>query len=125
MWTRPNAWSASSGRSASATRSSSICARSTCTWASTPRHGPAGMIASARERTLRSASPEMAILLDALEAGLWVRLGDPDRARGLVEAAEAALAERVPAGGGHGQAMIGAAWGALRLALGDQVGAGQ
>lgn len=37
----------------------------------------AGMIAAARERALRPASPETAILLDAREAALRVRAGEP------------------------------------------------
>src|SRR5262249_42299103 len=49
------------------------------------------MIAATRERALRSTSPEMAVLLDAREAGLWVRTGDLDRARELIESAEAGL----------------------------------
>ncbi|MCO6004939.1 AfsR/SARP family transcriptional regulator [Actinoallomurus purpureus] len=81
------------------------------------------MIAATRERVLRSASPEMAILLDALEAGLWVRAGDLDRARELVESAEAGLSEQLPFGGDHGQVLIGRARGALCLELGDGPGA--
>ncbi|MFI1380134.1 ATP-binding protein [Embleya sp. NPDC020886] len=82
------------------------------------------MIAATRERALRSASPEMAILLDAREAGLRVRLGDLDRARALVESAEAGLrSARLPSDGDHGQALIGVARAALCLELGDGSGA--
>ncbi|GAA1718215.1 hypothetical protein [Streptomyces yatensis] len=80
------------------------------------------MIAATRERALRSASPEMAILLDAREADLWLRVGDLDRARELVESAEAGLSERFPFGG-HGQGLVGAVRGALCLELGDGPGA--
>jgi tetratricopeptide (TPR) repeat protein len=83
----------------------------------------AAMIAATRERALRSVSPEMAILLDALEAGLWVQLGDLDRARELVESADAGLSARPPFGGGHEQALIGVVRGALCLEAGDGPGA--
>ena len=81
------------------------------------------MIAATRERVLRSASPEMVILLDAREAGLYMWIGDLNRARELVESAEAGLSEQVPLGGDHGQALIGAVRGALCLELGDGPGA--
>ncbi|MGX1851746.1 BTAD domain-containing putative transcriptional regulator [Streptomyces sp. NPDC055299] len=81
------------------------------------------MIAATRERALRSASPGMAILLDAREADLRVRTGDLDRARELVESAEAGLSEQLPFGGDHGQALVGAVRGALCLELGDGPGA--
>jgi hypothetical protein len=81
------------------------------------------MIAATRERALRSGSPEIAVLLDAREAGLWVRIGDLDRARELVESAEAGLSERIPFDGDHGQALIGVVRGALCLELGDGPGA--
>ncbi|MFI6071918.1 BTAD domain-containing putative transcriptional regulator [Actinoplanes sp. NPDC051343] len=79
------------------------------------------LIAAARERALRSTSPEMAILLDALEARLRVRLGDLGRAHELIESAEVPLAS-FP-GGDHGPALTGAVRGALCLALGDGPGA--
>jgi predicted ATPase/DNA-binding SARP family transcriptional activator len=77
------------------------------------------LIEATRRRALRSASPEMAILLDALEAGLWVRAGDLDRARDLIEPAEA----RLPSGGDHGQALVSGVRGLLCLELGDGPGA--
>ncbi|MCA6091883.1 AfsR/SARP family transcriptional regulator [Streptomyces sp. SCA3-4] len=83
----------------------------------------AGTIAAARERVLRSASPETAILLDAREAALRVRTGDLARARELVESVEAQLTEQVRFGGDQGQALVGAVRGALCLELGDGPGA--
>ncbi|BDM74584.1 SARP family transcriptional regulator (plasmid) [Streptomyces nigrescens] len=80
-------------------------------------------IAVARERVLRSTSPEMAILLDAREAALWVRTGVLPQARELVESIEAGLSERVLFGGDQGQALVGAMRGALCLELGDGPGA--
>ncbi|UKY54034.1 BTAD domain-containing putative transcriptional regulator [Streptomyces inhibens] len=80
-------------------------------------------IAVARERVLRSASPEMAILLDAREAALWVRTGVLPQARELVESLEAGLSEQVMFGGDQGQALVGAMRGALCLELGDGPGA--
>jgi hypothetical protein len=77
------------------------------------------MIAATRERAQRSASPETTILLDALEAGLWLRIGDLNRARELVESAEAGLAARPPFGAGHEHALIAVARGALHLEAGD------
>ncbi|WP_206058867.1 ATP-binding protein, partial [Nonomuraea zeae] len=81
------------------------------------------MIASARERALRSASPELAILLDAREAGLLVRAGDLERARELIESAETGLSEQRPFGGDHGQALVGSVRATLCLELGDGPGA--
>ncbi|MYX05475.1 AfsR/SARP family transcriptional regulator [Streptomyces sp. SID8375] len=80
-------------------------------------------IAVARERVLRSASPEMAILLDAREAALRVRTGDLTQARELVESIEAGLSEHVVFGGDQGQALLGAVRSALCLELGDGPGA--
>ncbi|MFF2807002.1 BTAD domain-containing putative transcriptional regulator [Streptomyces sp. NPDC058000] len=80
-------------------------------------------IAAARKRALRSASPELTILLDTQEAGLQVRIGDLDRARELIESAEAGLSEQRPPGGDHGQALVATARGALCLELGDGPGA--
>jgi predicted ATPase/DNA-binding SARP family transcriptional activator len=79
----------------------------------------AEMIAATREHALRSASPEMAILLDAREAGLRLQTGDLDRARELIESAEIGLSEQLPLGGDHGQALIGTVRGELCLELGD------
>ncbi|MGW2008496.1 BTAD domain-containing putative transcriptional regulator [Streptomyces nigrescens] len=80
-------------------------------------------IAVARERVLRSASPEMAILLDAREAALRVRTGDLTQARELVESIEAGLSEQAVFGGDQGQALLGAVRSALCLELGDGPGA--
>lgn len=84
----------------------------------------AELIAATRDRARRSSSPELAILHDALEAGLWVRLGAPDRARELVVSAEARLAE-LPPGGGHEQALLASARAAVSIAEADATGAGK
>ncbi|MFE7313373.1 ATP-binding protein [Streptomyces sp. NPDC057555] len=81
------------------------------------------LVAAARERAQRSASPELAIVLDAREAGLRMRTGDLDRARELVESAEAGLSLLLPAVGAHGRALVATVRGALCLALGDGPGA--
>ncbi|MEV5597104.1 BTAD domain-containing putative transcriptional regulator [Streptomyces sp. NPDC052496] len=81
------------------------------------------MIAAARERALRSASPGTAMLLDVREAALRVRTGDTGRARELIESVEAALPEQPLFGGGQGQALVGSVRGALCLELGDGPGA--
>ncbi|MFD7661169.1 ATP-binding protein [Streptomyces sp. NPDC059788] len=83
----------------------------------------AEMIGLARERALRSASPETAILLDAREAALRLRTGEPARARELVEAVEAGLSEHALFAGDQGQALVGAVRGALCLEFGDGPGA--
>ncbi|MFJ5678300.1 ATP-binding protein [Streptomyces sp. NPDC093097] len=81
------------------------------------------LVAAARERAQRSASPELAIVLDAREAGLRMRTGDLDRACELVESAEAGLSLLLPAVGAHGRALVATVRGALCLALGDGPGA--
>ena len=83
------------------------------------------MIGTTRELALRSASPEIVILVDALEAGMWVRIGDLDRAKELIEAAEAALRGGVSFAGDHGRAIVGAVRATLCLRLGDADGAEQ
>ncbi|MGW3009957.1 BTAD domain-containing putative transcriptional regulator [Streptomyces sp. NPDC001219] len=80
-------------------------------------------IAVARERVLRSASPEMAVLLDAREAALRVRTGELVRARELFESLEAGLYGPGVFGGDQGQALLGTVRGALCLELGDGPGA--
>jgi ATP/maltotriose-dependent transcriptional regulator MalT len=83
------------------------------------------MIAGTRDRALRSASPEMTILVDALEAGLWLLVGDLDRAQELIEAAEAGVAMngQFPFAGDHGQALIGSVRASLCVRRGDGAGA--
>ena len=80
-------------------------------------------IAAARERALRSVSPEMAILIDAMEAGLWVRIGDLDRAEELIERAEVGMAGAFPLGADHGEALVNAVRSALCVQRGDAAGA--
>ncbi|MCZ0974676.1 hypothetical protein O1L55_32235 [Streptomyces albulus] len=70
------------------------------------RRASGRLVAAARERARRSASPELAIVLDAREAGLCVRTGDLERARELVESAEAGLSEQLPVVGLHGRALV-------------------
>ncbi|SHG27772.1 hypothetical protein [Streptoalloteichus hindustanus] len=79
----------------------------------------AAITAVTRERTPRSTMPETVVLLDAREAGLRLRTGDLDRARELVEAAEAGLSDQLPFGNDHGQALVGAVRAELCLELGD------
>jgi hypothetical protein len=55
------------------------------------------MLDAVRERAERSASPELVVLVTALEAGTWLRLGDPDRAQTRIEAAEAEMTGGPPA----------------------------
>ncbi|MFE2373714.1 BTAD domain-containing putative transcriptional regulator [Streptomyces sp. NPDC059398] len=77
------------------------------------------MITATRERVLRSASPDMVVLLDAREARLCVQTGELDHARRLIESAEAGLLGRSPAGGDHGRALVGTVRAELCLGLGD------
>jgi tetratricopeptide (TPR) repeat protein len=81
------------------------------------------MIEGARERAQRSATPELVILVDALEAGVWVRIGDLDRAQELLERAEAGMAGESPFGGDHGRALVGMVRASLCLRLQDAAGA--
>jgi len=81
------------------------------------------LLGGTRERALRSGSPEMLILVDALEAGVWLRLGDLDRARELIEVAEAGLAAGLPFAGEHGAALIGGVRALLCIKLKDADGA--
>ncbi|MFI5890008.1 AfsR/SARP family transcriptional regulator [Actinoplanes sp. NPDC051513] len=81
------------------------------------------MITVARERALRSASPEMIILVDALEAGLWLRIGDLDRAEELLALAEAGMSRGMPFAGDHGRALVGSVRAALCVKMGDPDGA--
>ncbi|MFF5290113.1 BTAD domain-containing putative transcriptional regulator [Paractinoplanes globisporus] len=83
------------------------------------------MIDGTRERAQRSGSPEMIVLVDALEAGMWIRIGDLDRARELVEVAEAGMTTGLPFAGDHGRALVGSVRAWLCLELGDADGAEQ
>ncbi|MEU4619428.1 BTAD domain-containing putative transcriptional regulator [Actinoplanes sp. NPDC023801] len=86
-------------------------------------------VASARARADRSASREMILLVDALEAGMLLWLDDLDRARELIERAAGALGMddgRMPLmGGDHGRAIVGAIRAALALRDGDAEAAGK
>jgi len=79
------------------------------------------MLPGTRERAVRSAAPEMIALVTVLEGAVWLRLGDLDRARGLVELAEAGLAQ-VPYAD-HGTALVGSVRASLCVRLGDPAGA--
>jgi predicted ATPase/DNA-binding SARP family transcriptional activator len=81
------------------------------------------MLDEARERALRSASPELIVLVNALEAGVWVRIGDLDRALELTELAEAGMAGELPSGSDHGQALVSSVRASLCLKRGDAAGA--
>ncbi|MFI6279787.1 BTAD domain-containing putative transcriptional regulator [Streptomyces sp. NPDC050988] len=82
------------------------------------------MIDSARDRASRADSPEMLLLVDAWEAVLWVRLGDLDRARGLLDKAERDGPHKdCPFPGDHGRTLLGSARASLCLATGDPAGA--
>ncbi|WP_308120908.1 BTAD domain-containing putative transcriptional regulator [Paractinoplanes bogorensis] len=81
------------------------------------------LLGATRERTERSGSTELLLLLNALEGGLWMRLGEYDRAGRLLDLAEAGMAADPFLGGDHGRAIAGAMRGAHCLALGDQAGA--
>ncbi|WP_127502669.1 BTAD domain-containing putative transcriptional regulator [Actinoplanes solisilvae] len=81
------------------------------------------MLHATRERAERSASPELLILLNALEAGLWVRLGDLPRARNLLDVAEAEMDADPSFAGDHGRAISGAIRATLCVKLGDEAGA--
>jgi tetratricopeptide (TPR) repeat protein len=81
------------------------------------------MLDGARERALRSASPELTILVNALEAGVWVRIGDLDRAQELIELAEEGMDGARPVGGDHGQALVSSVRASLCLERGDAAGA--
>lgn len=81
------------------------------------------MLDAVRERAERSASPELVVIVTALEAGTWLRLGDPDRAQARIEAAEAEMAGESPTGGDHGQAIAGSVRASLCLRRGDAEGA--
>ncbi|MEV2211280.1 BTAD domain-containing putative transcriptional regulator [Streptomyces sp. NPDC050997] len=81
------------------------------------------MIATTRERALRSTSPAMAVLLDAREARLMVQTGNLDRARQLIESAESGLSTQLPLDDDHGRALIATVRAELCLRLADGPGA--
>ncbi|GIF21679.1 putative ATPase/DNA-binding SARP family transcriptional activator [Actinoplanes tereljensis] len=77
------------------------------------------MIDDVRERVQRLGSAELVILIDALAAGLWVRLGDLDQARELVERAEAGMGTELTFAVDHGLALVGAVRASLAIETGD------
>ncbi|MEV6493245.1 AfsR/SARP family transcriptional regulator, partial [Actinoplanes sp. NPDC051633] len=87
--------------------------------------GAIAVMNAAREKAERSATPEMLILIDALEATVRIRIGDTELGLVLIERAEAAMAEKFksPFTGDHGRALIGAARALLCLESGDGPGA--
>ncbi|GAA0464716.1 SARP family transcriptional regulator [Paractinoplanes deccanensis] len=81
------------------------------------------MIEEVRERALRAVSPEFLMLVNAIEAGLWVRLGDLDRAESLIEQAASEADERIAFGGDHGRALAGGVRASIHIERGDPAGA--
>ncbi|MGW0194807.1 AfsR/SARP family transcriptional regulator, partial [Nonomuraea sp. NPDC003201] len=81
------------------------------------------MIDSTRERARRAASNEMLILVDAREADFWVRHGDLDRARQLLDDAERGLHGDTAFPSDHVRTLVGNVRAALCLELGDLAGA--
>ena len=77
----------------------------------------------ARERALRTATPGLLVLVNALEAAVRVRIGHLDRAGHLVEQAEAEMGGEPPYGGDHGRALVGSVKASLCLRRGDAAGA--
>ncbi|MDY7085441.1 MAG: BTAD domain-containing putative transcriptional regulator [Actinomycetota bacterium] len=86
-------------------------------------HLAIAMLESTRERMTSSASPELGVLLNALEGGMWIRLGELDRAGLLLDRAEAEMAADPELGGDHGRAVAGAMRASLCLRRGDAEGA--
>ena len=81
------------------------------------------MIGSARERALRTSSPELPALVDAWEAIFRVQLGDLDQARELLDSAERGMHGDTTFPGDHTRTLVGSARASLCLALGDLAGA--
>ncbi|MEU4558730.1 BTAD domain-containing putative transcriptional regulator [Actinoplanes sp. NPDC023936] len=81
----------------------------------------AAAVESARGRAERSSSLEMVLLVDALEAGFQLVVGNLDRAQELLDRAAAGLGrENLPiVGGDHGGAIIGSVRAGLALRRGD------
>ncbi|WP_436529066.1 BTAD domain-containing putative transcriptional regulator [Actinoplanes sp. HUAS TT8] len=80
-------------------------------------------LAGARARAERSTSPEMMLLIDGLEAGMMVTMGELDRAEELVGRAESLLPidEAGFMNGDHGTAIIEGVRATLALRRGDRV----
>ncbi|MFI9811246.1 BTAD domain-containing putative transcriptional regulator [Saccharothrix variisporea] len=81
------------------------------------------MLDAVRERAERSASPELVVIVTALEAGTWLRLGDLDRAQARIEVAEAGVAGESSVGGDHARAIVGSVRASLSVRRGDAEGA--
>ncbi|GAB2544438.1 BTAD domain-containing putative transcriptional regulator [Nocardia heshunensis] len=80
-------------------------------------------IAAARGRAPHSMPTDAAILLDTWEALLQRQIGDPGRARELIESAEAAVSKRLSGSSKHVPALVAAARAALCLESNDGPGA--
>jgi predicted ATPase/DNA-binding SARP family transcriptional activator len=83
-------------------------------------------LAQARVRAGRSGSAEMQLLVDALEAGMMIWLGELDRASELIGRASSGLGigddgneMRLLLGGDHGFAIVGAVRASLAVRQGD------
>ncbi|WP_236650297.1 BTAD domain-containing putative transcriptional regulator [Kutzneria albida] len=83
----------------------------------------AAAIGSARERALRANSQHMLVMVDTWEAVFWLRLGDLDRARELLDGAERGLHEDTTFPGDHARTLLGSVRTSLCLELGDLAGA--
>ncbi|GLW29012.1 ATP-binding protein [Actinoplanes regularis] len=83
------------------------------------------MLGAARERAVRAASAEMLVLLDTREAEFRLRLGDPARARRLLDDAERGLPGATGLSSNHARTLIGCVRAALCLERADAAGAEQ
>ncbi|GLY86931.1 BTAD domain-containing putative transcriptional regulator [Actinoallomurus iriomotensis] len=81
------------------------------------------VIESARERALRASAPQMPALVDAWEAAFWLRLGDLDRARDLLDDAERRLGGDITFPGAHARTLADGVRASLCLETGDLTGA--
>jgi hypothetical protein len=81
------------------------------------------MIDAVRQRALHTASTELQLLVDAREAESWLRLGNPDRAAGLLENAEQAVHSGTANPDDHIRTLLGSLRAALRISAGDLAGA--